>query len=93
MYNRYCPHDGYQPLEQEEPAAGSRGASGPFSFLQGLLSGTKNAGGSGIWDKLGLSRLDRGDILLLLILIYLFRESEDDEWLIILALVLLMGLG
>ena len=32
-------------------------------------------------------------IPLLLVLIYLFRESEDDEWLIILALVLLMGLG
>ena len=93
MYNRYCPHDGYRPLEPEEPAAGGRSASGPFSFLQGLLGGAKNAGGPGIWDKLGLSRLDRGDILLLLILLYLFRESDDEEWLIILALVLLMGLS
>ena len=57
MYNRYCPHDGYRPLEPEEPAAGGRSASGPFSFLQGLLGGAKNAGGPGIWDKLGLSRL------------------------------------
>lgn len=49
--------------------------------------------GTGILEKLGLGQLDKGDILLLLVLIYLFRESEDDEWLIILALVLLMGLG
>ncbi len=52
----------------------------------------KSSGLSGLLDKIGLGRLDRGDILLLLVLIYLFRETDDDEWLIILALVLLMGL-
>lgn len=44
------------------------------------------------WTGWVWGRLDRGDILLLLVLIYLFRETDDDEWLIILALVLLMGL-
>lgn len=91
MYNRYAPGEGYQPLEPEEPT--ERPAGGLSGLLGQLLGSTKNAGLSGILDKLGLSRLDRGDILLVLVLIYLFRESEDEEWLIILALVLLMGLG
>jgi hypothetical protein len=91
MYNRYAPQEGFQPLEpapEEHPGGGS-----PLSFLQRLLGNEKNAGGGGILDLLGLGKLDTGDILLLLVLIYLFRESEDEEWLIILALVLLMGLG
>lgn len=39
-----------------------------------------------------LEKLDSGDLLLILVLIFLFQESEDEEWLIILGLVLLMGL-
>lgn len=101
MYNRYCPQGGYQNLEPERRSdAGSAGSASDRLFggrisglLQNLLGGAKNAGGAGIFDKLGLSQLDKGDILLVLVLIYLFRESEDDEWLVILALVLLMGLG
>ena len=95
MYNRYGPREGFQSLEEEQEASGrpsDRGSS-PLSLLRSLLGGEKNAGGTGILEKLGLGQLDKGDILLLLVLIYLFRESEDDEWLIILALVLLMGLG
>lgn len=100
MYNRYCPQGGYQNLGPDAPAgkrpSGSDGAplAGRLgSLLQNLLGGSKNAGGTGILEALGLNRLDKGDILLVLVLIYLFRESDDDEWLIILALVLLMGLG
>lgn len=101
MYNRYCPQGGYQTLEPERCGQGDRPASGASSLfggrlsglIQSLLGGAKNAGGTGIFDKLGLSQLDKGDILLVLVLIYLFRESDDDEWLVILALVLLMGLG
>lgn len=94
MYNRYRPQGEYEPLEDiPEPEGGSRRKSEPFSLLSSLFGDGKNAGGTGILEKLGLGQLDKGDILLLLVLIYLFRESEDDEWLIILALVLLMGLG
>ena len=92
--------------EPRAEANGSPRKSSPFSFLSSLLGGgdrsdqrdkgeegeKKSSGLFGILDKLGLGRLDRGDILLLLVLIYLFRETDDDEWLIILALVLLMGL-
>ncbi|MCD8382560.1 MAG: hypothetical protein LUC30_06545 [Clostridiales bacterium] len=99
MYNRYSPQGGYQPVEPDGPqgepsrpsSGGSAGAGGLFSALRGLLSG--DGGIDRLLDRLGVSRLDKGDILLILILIYLFRESEDDEWLIILALILLMGLG
>lgn len=103
MYNRYIPQDGYTPVppaseSRAESAAGGRSSS-PFSFLSSLLGGgskgeegRSSSGLSGILDRLGLGKLDRGDILLLLVLIYLFRETDDDEWLIILALVLLMGL-
>ncbi|MGM9538424.1 MAG: hypothetical protein ACI3VN_08850 [Candidatus Onthomonas sp.] len=101
MYNRYCPQGGYQNLESEpQPNSTPAGSASSSLFggrlsglLQNLLGGTKNAGSAGIFDRLGLGQLDKGDILLVLVLIYLFRESEDDEWLVILALVLLMGLG
>lgn len=63
------------------------GLGGVSNALSGLTGGLK-----GLLDGLGLGKLDKGDILLLFVLIYLFQDSEDDEWLIILALVLLMGL-
>ena len=101
MYNRYCPQGGYQNLDPEgagafhQPPPSGHGSLGGrlSSLLHNLLGGVKNAGSTGILEKLGLNQLDKGDILLVLVLIYLFRESDDDEWLIILALVLLMGLG
>lgn len=101
MYNRYCPQGGYQNLEsdgtgpsyQSSPSGSGILGGRLSSLLHNLLGGVKNAGSTGILEKLGFSQLDKGDILLVLVLIYLFRESDDDEWLIILALVLLMGLG
>ncbi len=102
MYNRYSPQGGYQPVEPEgppreppRPASGGNAGSGSlFSALASLLGGNRPGSGiDGLLERLGITRLDKGDILLILILVYLFRESEDDEWLIILALVLLMGLG
>lgn len=87
------------------PGAGAEGAGGSLlgrllggmGGSGGLLSGLTGGGGlsgglRGLLDTVGLGKLDKGDILLLLVLIYLFQDSGDDEWLIILALVLLMGL-
>lgn len=95
MYNRYIPSDDFVPVEAPKERPHSAGLGGLLDRLSSLLSGilpdAKNAGGTGILGKLGLEKLDKGDILLILVLIYLFRESEDEEWLIILALVLLMG--
>ncbi len=106
MYNRYIPNEEFIPVEDSAPE--QSGGSPPKQAgegLGGLLGRLLGGGGlsrlfqggsplqsGGLLDSLGLGKLDKGDILLLLVLIYLFKESEDDEWLIILALVLLMGL-
>ena len=97
MYNQFIPPDGFRPVS---PPSGTppredhppKGRS-PLSALLSSLLGKGGSGGGNATGKTGLAGLlDHGDFLLLFILIYLFRESEDDEWLIILALVLLMGL-
>ena len=105
MYNQFIPPDVFRPVSppsgtpprEDHPPKGRSPLSALLSSLLGKGgSGGGNATGktglAGLLDKFGLSQLDHGDFLLLFILIYLFRESEDDEWLIILALVLLMGL-
>jgi hypothetical protein len=100
MYNRYIPQEGFQPVEHAASDPGTERQSRPTgsedSPLQKLLEhlgGSKNAGGlSGIFESMKLDHLDRGDILLLLIILYLFWESDDTELLITLGLLFLMGL-
>lgn len=46
----------------------------------------------GILKLLRLDRFDSGDILLILVLIFLYKDKNDEDWLIVLALVVLMGL-
>lgn len=97
MYNRYIPQgEPFQPMEPP-PQSGPR-ASGP-SLFQSLFGqdGEKNAGLSGILKALKLDRFDKGDILLILLLLYLAwngkeGDGENKELLIILGLVLLLGL-
>ena len=56
------------------------------------LSGLLGKGGllSGVLDKLKLSDIDTGDLLLLVLLFLLFRDGEDDELLIALGLLLIL---
>jgi hypothetical protein len=63
----------------------------PLSGLASLLGG---GGGSlqSIFQKLQLDTLDTGDILLVLILLFLFLEGDNTEMVITLGLLLLMGL-
>ena len=97
MYNRYLNQDEFRPVEPEPaasppPSSSGEPKKGPLSELLSKLGGKKNAGGlSGIFSGLKLDELDKGDILLILILLYLFWESEDDELLIILGLLLFTG--
>lgn len=90
MYNRYIPRGDYEPASpQSQPQHPSEGNGG------GLLGGLFSGGGpklDGILKALHLDRFDKGDILLILVLIFLFMESDDEDWLIVLALVVLMGL-
>jgi len=61
--------------------------------LSGLLGGREGGGLSGLLKTLHLDQLDSGDILLLLIVLYLLVEGDDMELAIALGLVLFMGLG
>lgn len=62
--------------------------------LSGLASLLGGGGGSlqSLFQKLQLDKLDTGDILLVLILLFLFLEGDNTEMVITLGLLLLMGL-
>lgn len=102
MYNRYIPQDvSYTPVEGTAP--GRPGSHRPpFRFsdilggkegLSGLLGNREGGGLSGLLKSLHLENIDSGDVLLLLIMLYLLVEGDDLELVIALGLVLLMGLG
>lgn len=64
--------------------------------LDGLASlfGVKERNGlSSMLGRLHLDNIDTGDVLLLLIILFLLVEGDDLELVIALGLVLLMGLG
>lgn len=75
----------YSPEFHTHVDSAEQGHPSPLSGLfgkSGLLSG--------ILDKLKLSDIDTGDLLLLVILFLLFRDGEDDELLIALGLLLIL---
>lgn len=59
--------------------------------LGSLLSGGSGKGLSSLLKQLKLEDIDTGDILLLLIILYLLIEGDDLELVIALGLVLIMG--
>lgn len=100
MYNRYIPKN----TQYEQVGQPSR-SSGPFHTpkntqhppppppkganpLDGIVGGL-----SGLLKHIHLEKLDSGDILLVLILIFLFLERDDNlELVITLGLLLVFGL-
>lgn len=104
MYNRYIPND--TPYERIPDHGSTSRTSGTQFFRQETRrppppSSSKSENPlEGIVGKLGgllknfhLEGLDSGDILLVLILIFLFLESDDNlELVITLGLLLLFGL-
>ena len=60
------------------PPPGSRTIDGLTGFLRHLL------------DQLHLDRVDTGDLLLLVILFFLFKEDADEELLVALGLLLIL---
>lgn len=63
-------------------------------YLPPQSGGSKpqNQGGlGGLLKGLGLERLDTGDILLALVLLFLYQDKKDEDWLMVLALVFFMG--
>ncbi|MGI5963223.1 MAG: hypothetical protein ACOX7N_05815 [Lawsonibacter sp.] len=83
---------------QNAGAAGFRmpsfltGKDGLSTFLTSL-TGNGQKGLSGLLKGLKLENLETGDLLLLLIVLYLLIEGDDLEPVIALGLVLLLGLG
>lgn len=61
--------------------------------LSALFGGKDRGGLSGVLKALHLENIDPGDVLLLLIVLYLMVEGDDLELVIALGLVLIMGLG
>ena len=68
------------------------GGKDPAAALHSLFGREKN-GLSGLLRSVGLEDIDAGDVLLLLIVLYLLLEGDDLELVIALGLTLLMGLG
>lgn len=105
MYNRYIPGDtSYERIPEPEtppshapesqrtreearrpPKPPSVKGAGPLEGITGWLGG--------LLKNVHLEELDSGDILLVLILLFLFLESDDNlELVITLGLLLLFGL-
>ena len=100
MYNRYLPEDtAYPPVGRPAARPGGNAGYRLPDYLAGreglgaLLSGGQGGGLSGLWRALHLEGLDSGDVLLLLIVLYLLVEGDDLDLVIALGLVLLLGLG
>lgn len=85
MYNRYIPQQPYVPVPppREEPAEPRRSGKWEMQPWKNLFSGL-----TGGWKP---GKLDRGDILLLLLLAYLLAEGEEMDVPIAIGLALLMG--
>ena len=88
IYNAYIP--GGEPYEKI-PEDGPPGFGSLFSSLFGKntdsASHSSASGGlSGLLKKLGLNKLDSGDLLLLLILFLLVREGDHSDIFVVLAL-------
>ena len=89
MYNRYFDPEGCVPVEPEREQAER---AKPFSLLSALLGAERDEGDAASGGLLGRLGLEGSDALLLLLFYYLYRETKDEEWLILLALLLFTGL-
>ena len=83
MYNRYIERDNtpYIPIPEEKPCSPPPPPSSKEGFndlVQKLL------------DRFHLDRIDSGDLLLLGLLFFLYREGADEELLAALALLLIL---
>ena len=66
------------PHREPPPPPGGRTIDGLTGFLRHLL------------DQLHLDRVDTGDLLLLVILFFLFKEDADEDLLVALGLLLIL---
>lgn len=88
------PPQGHRPQSQSPPSGGRAPSSHRESahLLEGITGGVGDLLG-GILKNFSLDRFDTGDILLVLIILFLLVEGDDLELVITLGLMLLLGLG
>jgi hypothetical protein len=107
MYNRYIgntgkfyrveePEDKIPPKPVPVPDPDSRSAakaSNPIPKPKGLFSGSRSLsdGLKGLLKGILPDKVDIGDLLLILILLLLYIEKKDEDILIILGALVLMG--
>ena len=101
VYNRYIPNgasytriaeeDDFPSAPRDAPAAASEAPGAPLAEAPGGEP-EKKGGLAGLLKSLKLDELDTGDILLLLIMLFLFLEGDDMELVITLGLILLLSL-
>lgn len=90
---------GTVPPPRPAPGNCKQGGFALPSFLRGkdglgtLFAGKDGAGLTGLLKSLRMEEIDSGDILLMLILLYLLVEGDDLDLVIALGLVLILGLG
>ena len=94
MYNRYIPNGASYTRIPEEDAPPVRTPPEPEQAPEAEKKAEHKAAGglSGLLKGLKLEGLDTGDVLLLLILLFLFLEGDDMELVTTLGLLLLLGL-
>ena len=88
MYNRYIQRDDgvYQQIPRQEEAPPPPPRWEPPPRAEGRLGGFLDR----LLEKLHLQDIDKGDILLLLILLFLYDQGEDEELLTALGLLFLL---
>ena len=95
MYSQYI-DGGFAPLESQGPAASPgpphSGPGKPAGLLEGTI-GQVSRMLKGVLRTFSLDGIDTGDILLVLIILFLYLEGDDLEMVITLGLMLLFGLG
>ncbi len=89
MYNRYIPNGAsYTRIAVEDGPT----AAPPPAEREAAEPETRSGGLTSLLKSLKLEKLDTGDVLLLLIILFLFLEGDDMELIITLGLMLLLGL-
>ena len=97
MYNQYLSGDDFIPLDGEQPE-GRRPhprpapQNRPGNDLAGEVANGLSSLLDGVLRHFSLEKLDAGDILLVLIILFLYLEGDDLELVITLGLLLLLGL-
>ncbi len=101
MYNQYLGSQRFVQLEgpdpgsspgQQSPPPPNAGGKGKSDLLGDVAGGLSRMLGS-LFRNFSLKDLDTGDILLVLIVLFLFLEGDNLEIVITLGLMLLLGLG